>query len=128
MRDFTGDYASLLKGFARFRAAAQSLESPNLEDDDFVRMAIVGFSINAPTDAWSRQHFDLVNRHRKADFSDDSLEFLHADQAHNYALFSGLCLGYLLGLFESGRLNETEFAGGEAQLSGFMASTSGALP
>jgi hypothetical protein len=128
MRSLASDYESLLAGFNRFRNAAVALDSPNPEDDDFVRMAIVGFSLNAPTAAWSRQHLDYVRSAHQADFSDNQLEFLHGVQAHSYALFAGLSLGYLLGLRESGRLSDDELTVGEAQLPGFMAGAVGSIP
>jgi hypothetical protein len=128
MRDFTNEYDSLLKGFARYRTEAEALESPNAEDDDLMRMAIIGFSINSKTETWSRPHLDFVRRHLEDDFSDGQLEFLHGDEAHSYALFAALCLGYLLGLFQAGQLSEADFSVGEAQLPGFMAGSAGSLP
>lgn len=128
MRDFVHDYESLLRGFARSRDTARSLESPNPEDDEFVRMAIVGFSMNAKTESWSPEHYAFVSKQREDDFSVEALGVLHGEQAQNYALFAGLCLGFLLGLFQTEQVSEEEFSVGEAQLPGFMAGAVGALP
>ena len=121
MRDLTAEFREFLEGFARYRKAALDIESPNVEDDEFIRAAIVGFSQHAPTEQWARGHHDFVSRYRDGDYSDESLSVLHGEQVYNYALLACLCLGALLGLYQAGRITEDEFKVAEAQLPGFMA-------
>lgn len=92
------------------REKVAQLESPNPEDDRLVKFAIVGYSYHRPVDAWGRDEFEFVVKRRRevAEFDPRWVEFVC------------LASGYLLGLQESGAINDTEFALFEAQLPGFM--------
>ena len=87
-----------------------TLQSPNVEDDDPVKFAIIGYSYHRPVEGWGQEEFDFVNSRRQevADF--DTL----------WVNFTCLASGYLVGLYQSGRCGNSEFAPFEAQLAGFM--------
>ena len=121
------EFQALFDGFKRYRESARDLQSPNQDDDEYVRAAIVGFSRHSETEEWARGHFEFIHDYRRGDYSDESLEVLYGDHAGDYALFACLCLGSLLGLFQSGKITDEEFRIAEAQLPGFMALNAGRL-
>lgn len=115
--DAIKEYEELLKHFARDFRTAGNLKTPNTEDAIDIRAAIVGFSYNAPTEQWGRNHYEYVREH-----SLPAPELPLSEGA-----FHALCLGYLLGLFQADRITEQEFAIAEAQLAGFMLLKAGAI-
>lgn len=120
-------FGRFLGRFEDYKAAARSLASPNPDDDEAIRAAIVGFSSFAPTEQWAREHYEFVNRYRLGDFSNAELAAIHGDRAPDWALFALLCLGALLGQYQSGEIDDAGFRLGEAQLPGFMALHAGEL-
>lgn len=120
MRDWTAEYRMLLQGFPRFLVAAKGYESPNPEDDLFVKMAIAGFSLEQPTEEWGCNHFRLVRSYREGDYSDAQLVD-RGEGARAYALFACLALGYVLGAYQAEAIDDAEFSRGEALLAGFLA-------
>jgi hypothetical protein len=111
-------YEKLLEHFARDLRTASDLATPNVEDTLEMRAAIVGFSYNAPTEQWAHGHYEYVSQHALED----------PDRPSNEKAFHALCLGYLLGLFQSQKITEHEFSGAEAQLNGFLLLKAGAIP
>jgi hypothetical protein len=109
------------QSFERYRRAALDLETPNVEDDEFIRAAIVGFSRYAATEDWDRSHYEFIRSHREGDNSDASLSVLHGERASQYALLACLCLGALLGLYQTQAISHDEFHVAEVQLPGFLA-------
>jgi hypothetical protein len=122
------EFQALFDEFPRYRQSAWALESPNEDDDQYSRAAIVGFSRHCEPGEWARGHFEFIRDYRRGDYSEESLEVLHGEHAGDYALFACLCLGAMLGLFQSGQISDEEFRIGEAQLPGFMALNAGRLP
>jgi hypothetical protein len=92
------------------REAAAAIESPSLEDDLLVKIAIVGYSYHQTVESWGSDELDFVSRRRSEveDFDPLWIEFV---------CFAS---GYLLGLFQAGELSEAKCALFEAQLPGFM--------
>jgi len=113
------DFEQLLRGFSRHKKLAEELRSPDPEDDLFVRMAIVGFSFHRPTEEWGIDNLNFIRRYRGDEFSGAALAELGLSNSH--ALFACLSLGHMLGLFQAGQIDETEFSRGEALLPGFLA-------
>ena len=127
MRDWMTEFGRLLHRFMTYREMANELQSPDPEDDLFVKMAIVGYSFHQPTEAWGIDNLRYIQQRRHDDYSDAQLvEF--EDRAQSYAQFACLSLGYMLGLFQSGQIDDVEFLRGEALLPGFLALHSGELP
>lgn len=119
-RDFRKDYENLMSGFDRFLTMAEALPSPNAEDDIYTRAAIVGFSFHSRTEEWGRNHFELVQKRRANDYSDQNLAW-YGTAASRHALFACLSLGFLLGLFQAEKISEEEFDRGEAEIPAFLA-------
>ena len=115
----TPHFAALLQNFERHKKAIAGLESPNPEDDEYIKAAIVGFSFHQPTEAWSLKQCDFIKERRNGEYSDKQLQ-AYDEKARDYALFACLAHGYLLGLFQAGTLDEIQFATAEAQLPGFL--------
>jgi hypothetical protein len=110
-------FEGLLMTFQRDRALAEKLKSPNIDDDLCVRSAIVGFSYNSPTESWGKGHYDFFRKHALDPSSLGNAEFL----------FSCECLGYLLGLYEAGKLSDEKFREAEAILPGYILLKAGAI-
>lgn len=128
MYDFAKDFDEFRRRFPTYRRVALELASPNPEDDEFVRAAIVGFSRHAPTENWGSDHFEFLRQRRERDYSCESLSFLYGDRWRDSALLACMSLGCLLGLFQVGRITDEEFLVAELQLPGMMALSSGDLP
>ena len=104
------DFDKLLNAFSRDLATAKAISTPNLQDTLNIKAAIVGFSYNSKTEDWGRNHFDYLDHHISASSSLNNRELL----------FSCLCVGYLLGLFQADKITESQFHVAEAQLPGFI--------
>lgn len=94
----------------RVREKVALLESPNPEDDRMVKFAIVGYSYHRPIESWGHGEYEFVQQRRR--------EIVEFDP--RWVEFACLAFGYLLGLAQSGILNDTVCALFEAQLPGFM--------
>lgn len=103
-------FRQLWDDLPHLREKAAMLESPNPDDDCMIKFAILGYSYHQPTSSWGRNELDFISSRRRqvADFDDPWVEFVC------------LASGYLLGLYQAGQCNDTEFALFEAQLPGFM--------
>jgi hypothetical protein len=113
------EFAQLLSSFSVARDAARHLCTPNREDDDDIKMAIVGFSYHRATEDWSRQHYEFIRGRCEGELSDRELHE-HGEAAAIFRAFACLALGALLGLRDSRQIDDTGFALGDAQLLGFM--------
>jgi hypothetical protein len=111
----------LLSDFPTLLRAARQLESSNEGDDDFVKIAFVGFQRAAPASRWTGSHQQVIRDLRNGDYADDELSW-YEDDATAVAQFACLFYGYMLGLNEAGVLHERERAAGEALLPGLIAS------
>jgi len=113
------EFARLLNAFSVARDVARQLTTPNREDDDDIKMAIVGFSYHRATEDWSRQHYEFIRSRCEGELSDSALRE-HGEAAAVFRAFACLALGALLGLRDSRQIDDTRFALGDAQLPGFM--------
>lgn len=127
-RELRAEFEALLADFEANRAAALSLATPNPEDNEFVRAAIVGFARYCDPDAWARGHLQFIQGKLAGDVSDESLAFLCGQESKASALLACLFLGARLGMFQAEKITEEEFRSGEALLSGFLAEGAGRLP
>jgi hypothetical protein len=113
-------FESLVASFRRDVEMVRDVRSPNPNDDDLIKAAIVGFSYNAPTTSWGSNHFAFVRRRLDGDYSEQAVS-LYAEQRHAVRLFAAICLGYMLGLYEMGRFTDAECQTVELQLPGIIA-------
>jgi hypothetical protein len=67
------EFGRLLSGFSIAHDAARHLTTPNREDDDNIKMAIVGFSYHRATEDWSRQHYEFIRSRCEGELSDRAL-------------------------------------------------------
>src|SRR5690242_14870880 len=107
------EFARLLNVFPVARDAARRLATPNREDDDNIKMAIVGFSYHRATEDWARGHYEFIRCRCDGELSDEAL-YDHGKAAGNFRSFACLALGALLGLRDSSQIDETRFALGDA--------------
>jgi len=115
----TDEFARLLSAYSVARDTARQLTTPNQEDDDDIKMAIVGFSYHRATEDWSRHHYEFIRSRCDGELSDRALH-KHGEAAAIFRAFACLALGALLGLRDSRQIDDTGFALGDAQLPGFM--------
>lgn len=108
-------FDDLYSTFARDAALAKGMKSPNREDTIEIKAAIVGFSYNAPTEAWGMEEYECVNR-----VLGDSEGFSEGER-----LFYALSVGYLLGLDRSSKMEPLALRTALAQLPGFIFSKGG---
>lgn len=113
------EFARLLNAFPIARDAARRLTMPNAEDDDDIKMAIVGFSYHQATEYWSHQHYEFIRSRCEGELSDRALHS-HGDAAAIFRAFACLALGALIGMHGSQQIDDTGFELGDAQLPGFM--------
>jgi hypothetical protein len=110
-------FEKLLNNLARDLELAHRLSSPNTEDTDEIKVAIVGFSYHSTTEQWSTSEFQFVAR-----ILESTEDFSPRER-----LFYALGLGYLLGLLQSGKLSRDSFDTAIAQLPGFIFLNAGAF-
>ena len=115
----TSDLWHLLGTFPRDVELAKQVESSNPEDSLAIKIAIVGFSYNARTEAWAKGQYDFVKSRLDRDYHDDELSEYGQNSA-NVKLFFALCIGYLLGLYEQNKISDHEFKVAEVQIPGLI--------
>lgn len=115
----TAKLPPLVRTFWRDLKFAKELESPNAEDSLEIRAAIVGWSYHSPTQDWTRTEFDYVSQRLDIEYPHESLA-AYGENAVNLRLFFALGLGYLLGLYDVGKISELELERGEAVLPGVI--------
>lgn len=113
------EFSRLLVAFSVARDTAKTISTPNSEDDDDIKMAIVGFSYYSATENWSRQHYSFIRSRCDGELSDESLHD-HGNSGPVFRAFACLAFGALLGLHASGKIDDSTFELGDAQLPGFM--------
>ena len=91
---------------------ACNLTSPNLEDSNLIKMAIVGFSYHDKTENWAVGHYKIAERHLKE--SED------VGDSEDIRKFNMLVLGSLLGMYSVGKIDERLYGIGYALLPGFV--------
>jgi hypothetical protein len=78
-------------------------------------LAMVGFSLAGSSELWGAEHVQYLAA-QLPPFETSPVTGGHAD-----ARFAALCMGYLLGIRECGRISEQEFWEAGAVLPGFIA-------
>ena len=120
-------FDELSRRFAELSRAAGDLSTPNLEDDLYVRHAIVGFGLFCSVALWSQEHFSLVSQRLEHDLSLESLRDFFKEDAISVRLFSCLALGALLAKYQAGELDDSGFMLGDAHLPGYILMHTGEL-
>ena len=105
--------------FYRDVELAKQLESSNPEDDLAIKTSIIGFSYNSPTQDWDKGHYDFVKSRLDRDYRYEELAE-YGENGENVKLFFALGVGYLLGLYQQGKLNDAEFKQAEQQIPGLI--------
>ncbi len=91
---------------------ACDLKSPNSEDGNLIKMAIVGFSYHDKTENWAVGHCKIAERYLKE--SED------VGDSEDIRKFSMLALGSLLGMYSAGKIDDRLYGIGYALLPGFV--------
>ncbi|ADO00798.1 hypothetical protein Gbem_4097 [Citrifermentans bemidjiense Bem] len=98
---------------------AVTLKTPNAEDDEFIRMAIVGFSYHDRTENWNHDHYKIAKN-----YLDECAGLGDSAQEKKFNL---LVIGALLGLYSSGKIDEKIYRIGYILLPGFVMAKGGAV-
>ncbi len=109
----------LVATFYRDMQAAKGVVSPNSEDDLAIKAAITGFSYNSPIDNWGKGHFDFVKTRIDRDYRPEELTE-YGDNGENIKFFFALSLGFLLGIYQKGDINDENFRTAELQIPGII--------
>jgi hypothetical protein len=117
--DIFDEFERLWRTFGVCCESAETLRSPNPQDDQFIKMAIVGFSFHDKTENWRQGHFKIAR-----EYADESMRLGDPPKLTKFNL---LALGALLGLFSAGKLNDRLYGIGYALLPGFVMSKGGEL-
>ena len=99
--------------------AAAQLATPSFEDDEIMRMAIVGFSYQQKTEEWHREHWKLAQ--------ENLAECDHLKDTSKTKKFAMLALGALLGLYSAGKIDDRVYRLGYILLPGFIMGKGGAV-
>ncbi len=108
------EFEKLWRSYSVCCRSAETLDSPNAEDDQFIKMAIVGFSYHDKTENWQQGHFKIAKQYADAcaDLGDPP----------SLRKFNLLALGALLGLYSAGKIDDRVYGIGYALLPGFVLS------
>ncbi len=112
--DIYDEFEKLWRSFETCCRCAESLKSPNPRDNEFIKMAIVGFSCHDRTENWQQGHFEIANRY--------SLDCERLGDTDNAKRFNLLAVGALLGLYSAGKIDDRLYGIGYALLPGFVLS------
>lgn len=111
--------ARLVGTFYRDMRIAKGVATPNPEDDLAIKAAIVGFSYNSPLDVWGKGHFDFVKDRIDRDYAPEELAE-YGDNGENVKSFYALSLGFLLGAYQKGDIDDEDFKTAERQIPGII--------
>ncbi len=112
--DIFDEFERLWRSFAVCSRAAETLDSPNREDDQFIKVAIVGFSYHDKTENWHQGHFKIAKQ-----YSGESARLGDPPKLRKFNL---LAVGALLGLYSAGKVDDRVYGIGYALLPGFVLS------
>ncbi len=112
--DIFEEFERLWRNFAACCRSAETLNSPNPEDDEFIKMAIVGFSCHDKTENWQQGHFKIAKQ-----YADECARLGDSAALRKFNL---LALGALLGLYSAGKADDRLYGIGYALLPGFVLS------
>jgi hypothetical protein len=108
--DCFDEYEKLLKDFSSLRHKVAGMAEPS--EDEFVRMARVGFGVHGSHDGWRQRHADIVH------------EYLSECEAQGDSkpvrMFYALAQGMILGAIWSGKLDEDSYRKAWILLPGFV--------
>lgn len=113
------EFDRLLAGFSHHRKVTHTAAWTISENDEFVRLAFVGFALHQLSERWSREHAEFIKAQRADDWSNESLDW-YEQAAQDVGAFAGLAFGALLGLHSRGAISDTEFLHATALLPGFI--------
>lgn len=102
----------LLRDFPICVSASLQLQSPNTEDDEFIRCGMVGFAQNWPLEKWEFDHLVYVRTLRDEVMTDDF--------SIQWCRFTCLAAGYFLGMRVADRISDGDLRLSEVQTPGFM--------
>ncbi len=109
----------LVGTFSRDVESARRINSTNLANDEFVKIAIIGFSYESAPENWGYNHLNFLKKKLSDNYGPDALEFFEED-GPIVARFVSLCYGYLLGLYQAGKIDDQSFAQTELLLPGLI--------
>lgn len=116
--DLFDEFERLWTSFRTCSATARHLATPNAEDDEFIKMAIVGFSYHQRTEEWQHEHWKLTKEYLG--------ECERLEDGEKTKKFAMLAFGALLGLFSAGKIDDRLYQLGCILLPGFILSKGGA--
>ncbi len=117
--DIHDEYERLWENYTTCLECADSLDSPNADDNRFIKMAIIGFSYHDATSSWSADNFEIASRYLAESESLDDLDSMK--------LYSMLALGSLLGMYSAGKIDDHVYRIGYALLPRFVMGKGGAV-
>lgn len=109
----------LLIEFSDLRATALELQTPNPDDDEFIRCGIVGFAQHSDCEMWDFGHFEYVRDSRD--------EVLNGGFTLDWCRFTCLAAGYFLGMWQAKQITNLDLQQTQAVTPGFMWQHSAAL-
>ncbi len=117
--DIFDEYQRMWDSFRRCCEAANSLNTPNPEDDIFIKMAIVGFSHHQKTESWEHDNYRVAKQ-----YLDEGTSLGDSETMRKFNL---LALGALMGLYASGKIDQRVYSIGYCLLPGFVLGKGGAV-
>jgi hypothetical protein len=115
-----GACEGLLTNYRRYVTAALASDSPDPEDDEWVKLGIAAFSSFSTTERWAREDFECFAEMRAAEFVPEVVEAF-GDEALAHERFGCLCIGAILGLRRLGAVkNDDELTVAHGTAMAFM--------
>jgi hypothetical protein len=112
-------FESLLQNFEAHLAQAQRVRSSRPPGTQQAHVAVSGFLLFQPSEAWGEEQYDIITRYLEGDLSLDALEW-YEDSVQAVQMFACLALGALIGMKEAGMIDEAGFLFGNAHLGRFL--------
>jgi hypothetical protein len=112
-------FESLLHSFDTYLTQAERIHSSHPPGDEQARIAVSGFLLFQPPEAWGQEEYDFITARLSGELSLESLEW-YEDNVFAVQAYSCLALGAMLGKWGAGMIDEAGFTLGEAHLASFI--------
>lgn len=117
--DTYGLFESLLQDFEMHLDRARHVRSSHPPGTQQTHVAVSGFLLFSPPEAWGREEFECITTRVQGALSLEALEW-YEEAAPAIQMFDCLAMGAMLGKYAAGTLDNVGLLLGEAHLAGFL--------
>ena len=110
--DILNEFEHLYNNYKLYHDSALKIISPNKNDSEYIKIAIMGFSKNSKSLNWNINHFNLIENYFK--------EYIECGICEIEIKFSLLAVGSMLGLYFENKIDDRLYKYSIILLPGFV--------